>query len=107
MISRIVSCTIAPAKVSDFKAALNNEFLPRIQALPGFIENIESLDPASGQFSCVTVWKSQADVENYDKGLFQEVATAITPLLKDGPSIATLPVENSSVHNIKAGAAAA
>lgn len=107
MISRTVSCTIDPAKVSEFKAALNNEFLPRIQAQPGFVENIESLDPATGQFSCVTVWKSQADVENYDKGLFQEVATAITPLLKDGPSVTTLPVENSSAHNIKAGAAAA
>ena len=107
MISRIVSCTIDPAKVAEFKTAINNEFLPRIQAQPGFVENIESLDPATGQFSCVTVWKSQADVDNYDNGLFQEVAAAITPLLKETPSISTLPVENSSTHKIKAGAAAA
>src|SRR5205807_2162314 len=56
MYSRIVNCTIDPAKVGEFKAALNNEFLPRIQAQPGFIDKIESLDPATGQFSCMTLW---------------------------------------------------
>jgi hypothetical protein len=107
MISRIVSCTIDPAKVSDFKVALNHDFLPRIQALPGFVENIESLDSATGQFTCVTLWKSQADVENYDRGLFQEVASGLTPLLTAGPSVTTLPVENSSRHHIVSGATAA
>jgi len=107
MYSRIISCTIDPAKVKDFRTALNNQFLPRIQALPGFLENIESLDPATGKFNCVTLWKSARDVENYDQGLFKEVATAITPLLKGEPSVETLPVENSSVHRVKAGAATA
>ena len=59
MYSRIVNCTIDPAKVGEFKTALNNEFLPRIQAHPGFIDNIESLDPATGQFSCMTLWEWQ------------------------------------------------
>ena len=71
MFSRIVSCTINPAKVNEFRTALNNEFLPRIQSQPGFVDNIESLDPATGQFSCVTLWETAADVEKYDKGLFQ------------------------------------
>ena len=106
MISRIVSCTIKPASVNEFRAALNNNFLPRIQSQPGFVENIESLDPATGQFSCVTVWQSASDVENYDKGLFQEVASVLMPLLEGAPSVQTLPVENSSVHRLKAGVAA-
>ncbi len=107
MYSKIISCTIDPAKVSEFKNALNNDFLPRIQSQPGFIENIESLDTTTGQFSCVTLWKSAADVENYDKGLFQEVAANIVPLMKGSPTVQTLPVENSSAHNVKAGRASA
>lgn len=107
MFSRIVSCTINPAKVSEFRAALNNHFLPRIQSQPGFVENIESLDPATGQFTCVTLWKTAADVESYDKGLFQEVAAGLVPLMQRGPSVQTLPVENSSAHHVKAGTAAA
>jgi len=107
MFSRIINCTIDPARVNDFKSALNNQFLPRIQAQPGFVDNLESLDPATGQFCCVTVWKTASDVANYDNGLFKEVSEKITPLLKGAPSVQTLPVENSSMHHIKSGAAAA
>jgi hypothetical protein len=107
MFSRFVSCTVNPARVNEFRTALNNEFLPRIQAQPGFLENIESLDPATGQFTCLTLWKSAADVENYDKGLFQEVAANLVPFMQWNPTVQTLPVENSSAHNIQAGRAAA
>ncbi len=107
MFSRIVSCTINPAKVNEFRTALNNEFLPRIQSQRGFVDNIESLDPATGQFSCVTLWETAADVEKYDNGLFQEVAAGLVPLLQGNPTVQTLPVENSSAHHVRAGAAAA
>ncbi len=107
MVSRTITCTINPAKVSEFRTALNDQFLPRIQSQPGFIDNIESLDPASGQFSCVTLWKTASDVERYDKGLFQEVAASLAPLMQGNPTVQTLPVENSSAHHVKAGAAAA
>jgi hypothetical protein len=99
MFSRLITCTINPAKLNDFKNALNNQFLPRIQALPGFMDNIESLDPATGQFSCMTLWKTKSDVENYDNGLFK--------LMQGNPAVQTLPVENSSMHHVKAGKAAA
>lgn len=74
---------------------------------PGFIENIESLDPATGKYCCVTLWKSEADVKNYDNGLFQEIAGALGPLMEGAPVVQTLPVENSSVHKIRHGQSAA
>ncbi|MGH9542630.1 MAG: hypothetical protein ACRD2H_12195 [Terriglobales bacterium] len=107
MVSRIVNCTIDPEQVSGFKAALNDHFLPRIQALPGFVENIESLDPSSGKYCCVTVWQSSADEQRYGEGLFQEIARALTPMLKDAPRVETLPVENSSTQHVVAGQAVA
>lgn len=107
MFSRIINCTINPAKANEFRTALNNQFLPRIQSQPGFIDNIESFDPATGQFNCVTLWKTASDVENYDKGLFQEVAAKLGPLMQGNPTVQTLPVENSSAHKVKAGTAAA
>ncbi len=107
MFSRIINCTVDPARVEEFRTAVNNEFLPRIQSQPGFVDNIESLDATTGQFSCVTLWKTASDVERYDKGLFQEVAAAITPLLQGPPTVQTLPVENSSAHSVRAGKAAA
>lgn len=107
MISRYVTCTIQPDKIDEFRDTLNTKFLPRIQSQPGFVENLESLDPVSGKFTCMTVWKDQTAVDRYNKGLFQEVAEALTPLTSEPPEVTTLPVENSSVHKIKAGRAAA
>src|SRR5437660_5311239 len=107
MYSRLINCTIDTAKMNDFRKALNEQFLPRIHAQPGFVDNIESLDPATGQFSCMTLWKTHSDVENYDNGLFKEVAASLVPLMQGNPTVQTLPVENSSVHHLKAGKAAA
>lgn len=84
MYSRLITCTIKPDSVDEFRNAINNEFLPRIQAQPGFLENIESCDPDSRRYVCLTLWKSRADVGNYDQGLFPEMAARLSPLM-DGP----------------------
>ncbi len=106
MFSRTVSCTIDPSRVSEFKNALNNQLLPRIQAQKGFVDNLESLDPATGEFSCTTLWETKADVDSYNNGLFQDIAAQLGPLMKEGPTVKTLPVENSSAHGVAAGKAA-
>jgi heme-degrading monooxygenase HmoA len=90
----------------EFRSSLNEHFLPRIQSQPGFVDNIESLDPTTGEFCCTTLWNSRSDVEHYDSGLFQEVAAKLAPLMIEGPTIKTLPVENSSTHRVAAGKAA-
>ena len=106
MYSRIITCKIDTSRINEFRSALNDEFLPRIQKQPGFIDNIESLDPATGEFCCTTLWNSRSDVENYDNTLFQEVASNLAPLMTEAPAVRTLPVENSSSHRVAAGKAA-
>ena len=106
MYSRTVTCKIDPSAMNEFRSALNGEFLPRIQAQPGFVDNIESLDPTTGEFCCTTLWKSESDVKNYDQGLFQEVASNLDPLRSERPSVKTLPIENSTIHRVAAGKAA-
>ena len=106
MIARIVTCTVTPSKVSEFRTLLNNTLLPKIQSQHGFVENIEALDPNSGQFSSTTLWKNRSDVENYDNGVFPEIAAKMSPLLNGNPVVQTLPVENSSEHNVRTAAAA-
>ena len=105
MIARIISCSVIPSKVSEFRALLNNIILPKVQSQEGFVENIEALDPNTGQFSCTTLWQSRSDVENYDNGAFPEIAAKMSPLLSGNPTVRTLPVENSSTHHVRAAAA--
>jgi quinol monooxygenase YgiN len=107
MIARIITCTVTPSKVAEFRTLLNNTLLPKVQSQPGFVENIDALDPNTGQFSCTTVWQSRTDVENYDNTVFPELAAKMSPLLNGNPSVQTLPVENSSVHHVRAAAATA
>ena len=106
MYSRIITCSIAHSRIDEFRTVLNEEFLPRIQCQPGFIENIESLDSGTGEFCCTTLWNSKSDIENYDKGLFQEISAKLGPMMVGAPSVRNLPVENSSVHRIATGKAA-
>jgi hypothetical protein len=105
MVARIVTCTVQRAKVSEFRKLLNDQVLPLVQAQPGFVDNIEALDPNTGQFSCTTLWNSRTDVEKYDNSVFPEVASKMSPLLQGNPSVQTLPVENSRTHRVRAAVA--
>jgi len=107
MIARIITCTVAASKVGEFRSLLNNTLLPKVQSQPGFVDNIEALDPNSGQFSCTTLWQNRSDVDNYDNTVFPEIAAKMSPLLNGNPTVQTLPVENSSRHNVRAAAATA
>ena len=103
MISRIVTCNVKPEKINDFRNALSQRFLPRIQQQRGFVDLVESMDSATGTFVCSTFWNTRQDVDNYDSSLFPEVANALNPYLQDQPTVQTLNVENSTVHNISLG----
>jgi hypothetical protein len=105
MLARIVTATVQPAKVSEFRNLLNNKLLPIVQSQPGFLENIEALDPSTGQFSCTTLWKSREDLEHYDNGVFPDIASKMSPMLQGNPVVQTLPVENSSTQHVRAAAA--
>jgi hypothetical protein len=105
MLARIISCTVQPARVNEFRNLLNNKLLPVVQSQPGFLENLEALDPNTGQFSCTTLWKSREDVERYDNDVFPEIVSKMSPMLQGNPVVQTLPVENSSTHHVRAAAA--
>ena len=107
MVSRVITCNIKPSHIEEFRSAITDRYLPRIQAQQGFLENVESVDPATGRYCCLTLWQSPADVANYDNGLFQEIAAHLVPMMDGAPNVETLTVDNSSVHNVKAGRAAA
>ncbi|HET7185010.1 MAG TPA: antibiotic biosynthesis monooxygenase [Terriglobales bacterium] len=107
MISRIVSCTVRPEKINEFRNALKTAVLPNITRQPGFVDLIESMDDGTGTFVCTTYWNTRHDVEHYDQTLFQEIAQKLIPLIEGQPEIKTLNVENSTVHEISSGKSAA
>ena len=107
MFSRIVTCNVPTNKLNDFTTRLSSQHVPRIKNQPGFVDIIESVDPNTGNFVCMTLWRTKQDVDRYDKSLFQEIAEDLTPFLNGQPEVQTLNVENSSAHHIERGKAQA
>ncbi len=107
MISRIVTCTVKPEKINEFRNALKTEVLPNVTRQPGFVDLVESFDTSTGTFVCTTLWNTRQDVEHYDQTLFQDIAQQMVPMLTEPPDIKTLNVENSTIHDITSGKSAA
>jgi heme-degrading monooxygenase HmoA len=107
MFSRIVQCHLKNNRLDDARQALVNELIPQLRRQPGFIDVIESLEPQTGQFVCMTLWKTREDADRYGQTEFAKAATRLREFLVDEPSIQTLQVETSTVHNIAKGKQAA
>ena len=106
MFSRVVNATIRTDKLNEFKQTLNTKFIPRLKQQPGFVDLVESVDTQTGQFVCLSVWKTQQDVDRYSTTLFQEIAQTLGPLMTEPPKVHSGRVENSTVHKVAAGQAA-
>jgi quinol monooxygenase YgiN len=107
MFTRIVECYVKNDKTPDFNETLQNHVLPILRSQPGFVDLMAlSSDDEPNRTVSISIWKSRADAERYQRDHFQEVADLIRPLLRDEPSIELYNVETSTAHRVTMGKAA-
>jgi hypothetical protein len=106
MITRIVQCQLKTDRLDQARQALTTEVHPKLRQQPGFVDVIESLDPQTGKFVCMTLWRTPEDVRKYDENTFPEIAQRLTPFAASDFTVDTLTVENSTIHRIAQGKAA-
>lgn len=106
MYSRVLQCHVQPNKFDEFRTALNNTVLPELENQPGFVDVLETSDAATGEFVCVSLWETREDADRWGNTTFNELARDLAPLLAGPPTVRTLQVETSSMHNIAKGKAA-
>jgi len=107
MFSRIVQCTLKNNRLDDARQALSTEVIPNLRKQPGFIDAIETLDAQTGQFVCMTLWRTREDADRYGQTEFNRIAPRLREFTQDEPTIRTLAVETSTIHNIAKGKQAA
>jgi heme-degrading monooxygenase HmoA len=88
MISRIVQCTFKNNRLDEARQTFASDVIPQLRKQPGFIDVIEWLDPNTGRFVCTSLWRTR-------------------DFLEEEPTVDTLQVETSTVHNIMKGKQAA
>ncbi len=107
MFTRIVECYVKREKKQDFNDRLQNHVLPILQSQPGFVDmlTLTSEDEPERSVS-ISLWKSKADADRYQREHYQEIVDSIRVLLKDEPSVEFYNVDTSTAHHIATSKAA-
>ena len=107
MFTRIVECYVKKEKRQDFTSKMQNVVLPILQTQPGFVDLLAlSSEDEPERTVSISLWKSRADAERYQREHFDEIMDTVRPLLRDEPSVEFYNVEASTAHRIAAGKAA-
>jgi hypothetical protein len=106
MYSRIVEINLKTDKLNEIRNTLDSEVLPTIKRQPGFVDAIETLDPATGHFFCQTLWKDQQSLERYANDVFPTFEPKLQKFINGEPKQYTMQVETSTIHQIAKGRAA-
>ena len=108
MFTRIVECTVKPDKRDEMQQRLRSEVLSLLQKQPGFVDEVTLLsehDPE--RMVAISFWKTREDAERYHREKFPRVPEIAKPHLKSPMRVETYNVEESTIHRIAAGKAAA
>lgn len=107
MYSRIVNATLKVNRIDEARQTFASEVLPQLRKQPGFIDLIDAIDTQTGQFVCTTLWRTREDADRYGQTEFAKAATRLREYLQNEPTVTTMLVENSTIHNIAKGKQAA
>jgi heme-degrading monooxygenase HmoA len=108
MFTRIVECTVRPDKKDELQQRIRNEILPLLQKQPGFVDEVGLVsDHDPERMVAISFWKTREDAERYHRETFPRVQDILKSSLKTPPKVETYNVEESTIHRIAAGRAAA
>jgi len=106
--TRIVECSVRTEKQEELRNKLRSEVVPILQKQSGFVDEISLVsDRDPERMVAISFWRNKEDAERYNRETFPRILDSIKPLLKTTPKVETYNVEDSTVHRIAAGKAAA
>ncbi len=108
MFTRIVECTVKPEKKEELLQRVRTEIMPILQKQPGFVDEISLVsDHDAERVVAISFWRTREDAERYHRENFSRVQEIAKPHLKSPMKVETYNVEESTIHRIAAGKAAA
>src|SRR5664279_788098 len=101
MFTRIMECYAKSGMAEEATKRVRLEVLPILRAQPGFRDLITLRDGQDRQrVICLSFWDTKENADTYARQHYDWIVQRLTSLLESRPTLETLQVEMSTVHNI-------
>ena len=106
MIARHIDVTLKPDRYNEFKTLFDNEIVPTLKRQPGFLDSISLLsEDNKNRGITISLWKTKADAENYQKREFPRTLEMLKPFLASTPTVQYFTVEHTTFRKVESVAA--
>ena len=100
MYARILTFSLKPNHLSDFRETLDKQVLPMLRKQEGFKDNMTFVGPSGTEIHDITLWDKKENAASYDSATYPEVLKVLSSVLEGTPQIKTFDVINSTFHKI-------
>jgi heme-degrading monooxygenase HmoA len=88
MFTSVVECILRPHEKERFDEVLRGHILRSLRKHPGFVGLLAIASDARGErMFAVTVWRTRADADRYEKGHLAELVNILKPLVVQGSEV--------------------
>jgi heme-degrading monooxygenase HmoA len=106
MIARYIQVTVKPERINEFRTLYENEILPILQRQSGFLDEISLvMENKTDRHVTLTLWKTKADVENYNRREYPRILEMLKPFMTGTPTLEYFTVEHTTFRKVDTVAA--
>ena len=107
MYARKLSIHLKPNTLTEFTKTVENDIVPLLRKQPGFQDEITFAVPEGNNVLAISLWDTQKNAENYDRGVYQDVLKMLGTVIDGTPKVGTTEVLHSTFHQIRTAIPAA
>jgi heme-degrading monooxygenase HmoA len=105
MFARVIEIKTKPGKAKEVTEKVHEKILSTLRAQPGFVDELVLTSDSEGILA-MSLWRTRADAERYNREHYKEVHDLIRELVHSEPKVHQFDVETSTAHKISRGKAA-
>ncbi len=95
MFTCVIECVLKPHKKERTRELLREHILRSLRRNSGFVELMAIASDSRGERTfAVTVWRTRADADRYEKADLAELANVLKPLVVQGSEVKLVPADS-------------
>jgi heme-degrading monooxygenase HmoA len=95
MFTSVVECVLKPHEKDHFDEVLRGHILRNLKKASGFVDLLAIASDARGErMLAVTVWRTRADADRYEKAHLAELVNILKPLVVQGSQVRWGPADS-------------